>query len=186
MKNGKWIVPAALGFIVIGSMISLSWAAEPAKHPALDQPGVSQAAEELKKVVYPAETDPQRLRSVAEAALQELPKDHFARAMLKQALSAPADSSANVRPLQESLGRVHESLTFRPLMEAELPQGFPPFTPLHHVEVKTYPAYRMAQAAMKEPAEQRGNSAFFSLFAHIQRNNIEMTAPVQVDYDQTG
>lgn len=183
MKKWKLIVPATLGVLAIGSMISLAMAAEPAKHPALDHPEVPDVADELKTAVDQPAADAQTLRQAAEAALEKLPEDHFARAMLKTAL---AESAVNVSSLRENIGRVYESLTFRPLMEAELPKGFPPFTPVNHIEVKTYPAYRMARATMKEPAEQRGNSAFFSLFAHIQRNAIEMTAPVQVDYDETG
>jgi hypothetical protein len=63
---------------------------------------------------------------------------------------------------------------FKPIMEAELPTGFPPYTPVGRIEVKRYPVYRMARA--------QGGSSFWTLFMHIKRNNIEMTAPVQLDY----
>jgi hypothetical protein len=59
-------------------------------------------------------------------------------------------------------------------MEAPLPSGFPTYTPLGRIEVKSYPAYRMARAEV-------GNR-FWTLFTHIKRNEIEMTAPVQLDY----
>lgn len=63
---------------------------------------------------------------------------------------------------------------FKPIMEAELPAGFPDYTPVGRIEVKRYPDYRMARA--------EGGNSFWTLFTHIKRNKIEMTAPVQLDY----
>lgn len=65
---------------------------------------------------------------------------------------------------------------FKPIVEAELPQGFPGYTPVGTIEVKTYPGYRKASAA--------GAAAFWKLFAHISRNDIAMTAPVEITYGQ--
>jgi hypothetical protein len=68
----------------------------------------------------------------------------------------------------------------RPWMvsEASLPAGFPGPGPVGRVIVKTYPAHRLARAAGK----QGGNGAFMKLFRHIERNEIEMTAPVVMDW----
>ena len=74
-------------------------------------------------------------------------------------------------------------LRFKPTMEAETPAGFPAHTPVGKVEVKQYPAYRMARFEMKEVPG--GNNAFFTLFNHIKKNNIAMTAPVEMDYSAT-
>jgi len=44
--------------------------------------------------------------------------------------------------------------------------------------VKTYPAYRKATAS--------GMARFWTLFRHIQKNGVEMTAPVEMDYGDPG
>lgn len=64
--------------------------------------------------------------------------------------------------------------TFQPIKEAELPKGFPGYTPVGQVEIKKYPAYRKASAS--------GGSEFWTLFQHIKKNDIQMTAPVEMDY----
>jgi len=63
---------------------------------------------------------------------------------------------------------------FRPVKEAELPEGFPGYTSVGEIEVKQYPPYRKASAA--------GPMAFWMLFAHIKSNGVAMTAPVELDY----
>jgi hypothetical protein len=65
---------------------------------------------------------------------------------------------------------------FEPTMEAPFPDGFPNYTAVGRIEVKSYPAYRMAKA----------DSGFWTLFSHIKRNKVEMTAPVQLDYEANG
>jgi len=72
-----------------------------------------------------------------------------------------------------------------PLMisEAELPQGFPPVGPIGKVVVKEYPAYRLARVT----SDRSGPNAMFNpLFRHIQRNEIPMTAPVEMTYARPG
>jgi uncharacterized surface protein with fasciclin (FAS1) repeats len=82
--------------------------------------------------------------------------------------------------LTTTLKEVREMLSFTPKMEAKLPKGFPAPTGLGEIEVKSYPAYRMAKAPMQgEAGEQQ---AFYSLFGHISRNGIDMTAPVEMTY----
>lgn len=63
---------------------------------------------------------------------------------------------------------------FEPIKEAELPSGFPPYTPVGQIELKDYPAYRKASSS--------GAAAFWMLFAHIKQNDVKMTAPVEMDY----
>jgi hypothetical protein len=63
---------------------------------------------------------------------------------------------------------------FQPIKEAEMPAGFPPYTPVGRIEIKEYPAYRKASAP--------GSGGFWTLFQHIKRNNVTMTAPVEMDY----
>lgn len=63
---------------------------------------------------------------------------------------------------------------FQPIKEAEMPKGFPSFTPVGKIEIKKYPAYRKASAS--------GPAEFWTLFQHIKQNNVTMTAPVEMDY----
>lgn len=63
---------------------------------------------------------------------------------------------------------------FQPIKEAEMPRGFPAPTPVGEIEVKEYPAYRRATAS--------GLGDFWTLFRHIQQNDIAMTAPVEMDF----
>ena len=65
---------------------------------------------------------------------------------------------------------------FKPIKEAELPKGFPTYTPVGTIEIKQYPAARLAQA------KSNGDSGFWKLFLHIQTHNVAMTAPVQMEY----
>jgi hypothetical protein len=59
--------------------------------------------------------------------------------------------------------------------EAPLPEGWPTPGPYDQVIRKTLPAYRAAFAK----AGGRGGS-FWTLFLHIQKNNIPMTSPVEM------
>ena len=72
----------------------------------------------------------------------------------------------------------------KPLMfsEATLPEGFPAAGPVNEVIVKTYPAHRLARVR----AEGGNNSMFMKLFNHIKRNEIAMTAPVEMSWPAVG
>ncbi len=79
--------------------------------------------------------------------------------------------------------QVRRAFAFR---EADLPDGFPPPGPVGEVIVKTYPPYRMALvegSALGQSADQ--DDMFGPLFRHIQRNDIPMTAPVEMGYPAT-
>ena len=59
--------------------------------------------------------------------------------------------------------------------EAPLPKGWPKPGPYDQVSDKSYPSYRAAFTT-----ENREHGAFRTLFSHIQKNNIPMTAPVEI------
>lgn len=63
---------------------------------------------------------------------------------------------------------------FKPIKEAELPGGFPGYTPVGQIELRDYPAYRKASSS--------GAAEFWTLFMHIKQNNVKMTAPVEMDF----
>lgn len=83
-----------------------------------------------------------------------------------------ADSAGDSEP------RGAEDQAFTPIKEAEMPEGFPNYTPVGEVELKEYPAYRKATA-------DSGSAAFWTLFFHIKKNDIAMTAPVEMTYSKT-
>jgi effector-binding domain-containing protein len=66
--------------------------------------------------------------------------------------------------------------------EASLPEGFPQPGPVDEVIVKTYPAHRLARVT----AEGGSNGMFMKLFRHIERNEIKMTAPVEMTWSEEG
>lgn len=79
----------------------------------------------------------------------------------------------SIAALGGALGAADDSnKDFRPLKEAELPEGFPGYTPVGTIEVKQYPVMRKAMAD--------GSNRFWSLFRHIKANNVAMTAPVEM------
>lgn len=63
--------------------------------------------------------------------------------------------------------------------ESPLPKGWPEPGPFNQVARKKYPAYRAAFTAEASP-----NGGFMKLFRHIQRNDIPMTAPVEMKLDE--
>jgi len=76
--------------------------------------------------------------------------------------------------------RADEEKPTRPWLvpEASLPEGFPPPGPVDEIVVKTYPAHRLARVR----ADGGGNGMFMQLFRHIERNDITMTAPVEMSW----
>lgn len=75
-------------------------------------------------------------------------------------------------------GETAENATFKPIVEASLPDGFPGYTPVGEIEVKHYPAYRKAETS--------GRVAFWTLFGHIKSEGIAMTAPVEMTFQKDG
>lgn len=67
--------------------------------------------------------------------------------------------------------------------EAKLPLGFPPPSPTGQVVIKAYPAYRLARIRALDAGSSAGPNAMFGpLFNHIKRNDVTMTAPVEMTY----
>ena len=67
-------------------------------------------------------------------------------------------------------------------IDTPLPIGYPPPTAPGAIELKKYPAVRRAEFSSSGPADMGMNVAFWPLFKHIQRRDIEMTSPVEMDY----
>lgn len=90
------------------------------------------------------------------------------------------DDQTAVSIWKEATDQAIVSLKFRPVIEANLPEGFPEPSPPGVIRVKTYPVLRIAKVS--QPGSD--NSRFRSLFNHIKKNEIAMTAPVEMTYQQ--
>lgn len=72
------------------------------------------------------------------------------------------------------------------LINTPLPVGYPEPTPPGVIEIKRYPLVRRAEVTGSMSPGIGMNLAFFPLFRHIQSRDIEMTAPVEMNYTGTG
>jgi len=119
--------------------------------------------------------------STADQVLKLCPHNLVVSQVLKEALAKGTASKNNLQSaklLREALRQAQETLAFKPLIEAPLPEGFPEPTPVGEIQIKQYPDYRMARTQMAG-AE---TGAFFTLFNHIKKKDIAMTAPVEMTY----
>lgn len=69
--------------------------------------------------------------------------------------------------------------------EAPTPEGWPALTPVDEIRVKTYPTYRAAFITADED-NASSSGLFRPLFNHIKREEIAMTAPVAMTYNDQG
>lgn len=67
-------------------------------------------------------------------------------------------------------------------VDTPLPVGYPPPTPPGSIELKKYPQVRRAEYAGQINPNLGMNLGFFPLFRHINRNDIDMTSPVEMEY----
>lgn len=122
------------------------------------------------------------------AALRELHADvsdrrDLARVIERTIASAESTQRPTLRMMRMAagLGEAKIAANFKPLVEADLPEGYPAPGPVGEVVIKKYPAYRAAWAD-----GDRDRGTFMTLFDHIKRNDIAMTAPVEMTMDDDG
>jgi hypothetical protein len=96
----------------------------------------------------------------------------FLCSLLASMISAPAE------PASKSDGGKPAPAEPQYKEESPLPKGWPEPGPFNQVVKKEYPAYRAAFTKEGSP-----NGSFMKLFRHIQRNDIPMTAPVEMKMD---
>jgi hypothetical protein len=142
--------------------------------PPEDKPtAASQTVKMIAEAIASAKDQPDQarlraLQALATAVQEKHPHNVFIADQLKAATTLESYEAA--------LRSVVSILSFKPKEEADLPKGFPSPTPLGEIQLKQYPAYRLARTPSKN------DSGFFKLFAHITMNRIEMTAPVEMTY----
>ncbi len=71
------------------------------------------------------------------------------------------------------------------LTDTKLPVGYPRPTPPGAIEIKTYPSVRQAEVSGSGSGDRSSRNGFWPLFQHISRNDIAMTAPVEMRYSDT-
>jgi len=117
-----------------------------------------------------------------ESAARELMKSgdtrDLHRALLVEALVDGTKDSDRAWLIRRAFDRIHADLAFKPIQEASMPEGFPKAGPVGTVRVKEYPRYRAARAS-------DGRSSFWMLFRHIKKNDVKMTAPVEMTMDES-
>ncbi len=111
----------------------------------------------------------------------------LARGALALGLAAGAFLTQDVNAQQQGReDRPPSKPDGRPLKAADsdspLPEGWPDATLPGKIEVKAYPAYRSAVAQASGASTRADGILFFSLFNHISKSGIEMTAPVVNTY----
>lgn len=116
----------------------------------------------------PAAEQLETFQAVAKVVSEKCPDNALVMEQLQAAHSREA--------LEAALQKSYDMLSFRMEKEADLPSGFPNPTPVGEIQVKQYPAHRLARTASQE------DSGFFKLFAHITVNRVAMTAPVEMTY----
>ncbi|MDX2118803.1 MAG: heme-binding protein [Planctomycetota bacterium] len=68
-------------------------------------------------------------------------------------------------------------------IDTPLPVGYPDPTPPGAIDLKMYPSVRRAQVSGETSRGREGmNEGFWPLFRHIQRREIAMTSPVEMEY----
>jgi hypothetical protein len=122
----------------------------------------------------------------------------FATMMLSTIASPAAGAAANAEPDERDssrqIKRVGGDLDAQvtrngeqfhcgtSVVKTSLPAGYPAPTPPGAIDLKRYPSVRRAEVSGQRDPNQGRNGAFLGLFRHIQRRDIAMTAPVEMDY----
>ena len=119
-------------------------------------------------------------QAAAKAVMQARPNNLLISTKLQTVLDQPENNvSKQVKSLQTALSESAAILKFRIKKESDLPKGFPEPSGRGEIRLKHYPSYRLARVPSKK------DNAFFTLFNHIKSNKIEMTAPVEMRYDES-
>ncbi len=165
-------------FMLIHMFISYPTYAFENQAQSLEAANLRITIDEANKIKDPK----QRLNSLKAASDKTLAscKENF---MVRDILSKASQASSKLQDVTKQADTLRAALletlvilTFKPRVEAPVPAGFPAPSPVGVVEIKKLPVYRMAKVANSG----LGGNNFFTLFNHIKKNNIEMTAPVEM------
>ena len=165
-------------FMLIHMFISQPTYAFENQAQSLEAAKLRNAIDEANKIKDPKQRL-DLLKAASEKVIASCKDNLMARDILVKAtkdISKIEDIAKQADILRTGLLEVLVILTFKPKVEAPVPAGFPAPTPVGVVEIKKLPVYRMAKVANSG----MGGNNFFTLFNHIKKNKIEMTAPVEM------
>lgn len=120
------------------------------------------------------------LISQARSELADEPADSDAALILTDTLkkAQAAEKPADIDILKKGLARAKKARNFKHSSEAPLPEGWPAPSLPGLVRIKKYPIVRIANVT----AKSADGSQFMTLFNHIKKQDIPMTAPVIMGY----
>ena len=165
-------------FMLIHMFISQPTYAFENQSQSLEAAKLRNAIDEANKIKDPKQRL-DLLKAASEKVITSCNDNLMARDILVKAtkdISKIEDIAKQADILRTGLLEVLVILTFKPRVEAPVPAGFPAPSPVGVVEIKKLPVYRMAKVANSG----MGGNNFFTLFNHIKKNKIEMTAPVEM------
>lgn len=107
----------------------------------------------------------------------------------RQASESPADAAADAWTVRRVGGdteiqveRTKAGFACAGLeIDTPLPEGYPDPTPPGAIDLKKYPEVRRAEVSGDGTSQRGQNRGFWPLFRHIQRRDIAMTAPVEME-----
>jgi hypothetical protein len=179
MYSLRWCTVGIVMFAAAGSQAIADTGSPDAEKPPVKAAALLDQA--LRDAEGAAQTDQQLslLQTAAKEALQMVPANVMvAEAVRAAERTSASDAAATIKQWRGVLTEARDILRFEPQMEAPLPEGFPEPTPVGEVRLQKYPEYRLAKTDMTY-FEGR---AFMTLFNHIKRHDIAMTAPVEMQY----
>ena len=165
-------------FMLIHMFVSYPTYAFENQTQTLEAANLRNAIDEANKIKDPKQRL-DLLKAASDKTLASCKENFMVRDILSKAAQASSklqDVTKQADTLRAALLETLVILTFKPKVEAPVPAGFPAPTPIGVVEIKKLPVYRMAKVANSG----LGGNNFFTLFNHIKKNNIEMTAPVEM------
>jgi hypothetical protein len=165
-------------FMLIHMFVSYPTYAFENQTQTLEAANLRNAIDEANKIKDPKQRL-DLLKAASDKTLASCKENFMVRDILSKAAQASAklqDFTKQADTLRAALLETLVILTFKPKVEAPVPAGFPAPTPVGVVEIKKLPVYRMAKVA----SSGLGGNNFFTLFNHIKKNKIEMTAPVEM------
>jgi len=187
-------VLAGLTFCILVAGWTKAYADESAAPPHPLTAPLTKALEESRQLAKRGDTNQavQVLSAAAKAARDELDLTTDAGRTLTLGLSI-AETSGSLDSMLKMLDRTVEetvvALDYEPTVSADLPEGFPPMGKVGEIVIKEYPVYRGAWTGMKGKLAAGPNRLFWPLFQHIEKNEVAMTAPVEMrfpsDFDGT-
>ncbi len=144
----------------------------PAVQPG-DKLNAPQRQEAIERLESEADSDAEAKRSMATRVADFLGDGWRSAEKLRLVADLPESE------VGEGYRAMLDRLRFQPIIEANTPPDWPAPTVVGEIELKRYPAHRLARTTGGDGGV-RDSGMFFQLFNHIQAKDIPMTTPVEM------